>query len=109
MRHGGEQIVSVRIVSFFGVSVIRNGTAVSQEGSGLAIKLGPLTAGTTSGFDYDFLTDLSPVPEPTIIAFSTAGASLLVALRSRFRKVIVDSLGRFVLAEVFEMDCQYGK
>jgi PEP-CTERM motif len=29
---------------------------------------------------------LNPVPEPTTIAFSIAGAGLLVALRSRFKK-----------------------
>lgn len=78
--------MSGRVGSFFGVSgsLIRDGAAVSQEGSGLAINLGTLIAGATISFDYDFLRDESPVPEPTTIAFSIAGASLLVALCSRF-------------------------
>ena len=159
--------------SFFGVSgsLIRDGAAVSQEGSGFSINLGTLTAGTTISFDWNFLTNeiqpdahndfsyytltglsgvtvladtnspmldpttgagnpfaletgymtktititstgsyvlglgvsdatttdnpsgllidnlrISPVPEPTTIGFSIAGAALLVALRSRIKR-----------------------
>ena len=39
-----------------------------------------------SGLLVDNIQVTSPVPEPTTIAFSIAGASLLVALRSRFKK-----------------------
>src|SRR5207244_8740475 len=47
------------LATFFGVSgsLIRDGTAVSQEGSGFTISLGTLTAGTTITLGYDFLTD----------------------------------------------------
>jgi hypothetical protein len=169
-----DAVPNASLGTFFGVSssLIRDGAAVSQEGSGFTINLGTLTAGSTISFDYNFLTDeiqpgahndfsyytlnsstplkiiadtnsallhstsgagnpfaletgyqtltisitttatytlglgvsdatttdnpsgllvdniqiTSPVPEPTTIAFSIAGASLLVALRSRFKK-----------------------
>lgn len=167
-----DAVPNASLATFFNVSgtQIRDGAAVSQEGSGFTINLGTLTAGSTLSFDYDFLTNeiqpgahndfsyytlnssspvtliadtnsafLHPtsgagdpfaletgyhtltiniattgtytlglgvsdavttdnpsgllvdniqvvVPEPTTIAFSIAGASLLVALRSRFRK-----------------------
>jgi hypothetical protein len=172
-QSGSDAVANANLASFFGVSssLIRDGTAASQEGSGFTISLGSLTAGTTITLGYDFLTDeippgqhndfafytltgttgvhviadttsgllhpttdptnpfaletgyqtltininttgtyilglgvsdatttdnpsallidniqVSPVPEPTTIAFSIAGAALLVALRSRIRK-----------------------
>ncbi len=173
-QSGNNAVNNATLASFFGVSgsLIRDGAAVSVEGSGFSINLGTLTAGSTISLNYDFLTDefgaghhndfafftltgtsgvtviadtnsgllhptnasntvfgletgyqpltininttgsyvlglgvsdatttdnpsgllvdniqvTSPVPEPTTIAFSIAGASLLVALRSRFKK-----------------------
>jgi uncharacterized membrane protein YuzA (DUF378 family) len=169
-----DAVTNATLASFFGVSgtLIRDGAAVSQEGSGFSISLGTLTAGTQITFSYDFLTTefgdghhndfayytltglsgvsviadtnsgllhpttdgtnpfnletgyqtftinilstgtytlglgvsdatttdnpsallidniqvISPVPEPTTIAFSIAGASLLVALRRRIKR-----------------------
>lgn len=169
-----DAVPNSTLATFFGVSgsLIRDGVAVSQEGSGFSINLGTLTAGTTISFDWNFLTDeiapdqhndfsyytltgisgvtliadtnsgllhpttgagnpfaletgyqtatisititesyvlglgvsdattsdnpsgllvdnlqvISTVPEPTTIGFSIAGAALLVALRSRFKK-----------------------
>jgi hypothetical protein len=169
-----DAVPNATLATFFGVSgtLIRDGVAVSQEGSGFKISLGTLTAGSTVSFDYNFLTDeiqpgahndfsyytltgssgvtviadtnsaflhpttngsnpfaletgyqtlafnilttgtytlglgvsdatttdnpsgllvdniqVSPVPEPTTIAFSVAGAALLVALRKRIKRV----------------------
>ncbi|HWY41581.1 MAG TPA: hypothetical protein VNX27_12395 [Chthoniobacterales bacterium] len=45
-----------------------------------------VTKDVQSGLLVDNIQVTSPVPEPTTIAFSIAGASLLVALRSRFKK-----------------------
>jgi hypothetical protein len=169
-----DAVSNATLASFFGVSgsLIRDGAAVSQEGSGFNINLGTLTAGSTISLDWNFLTDevqpgahndfafytltglsgvtvisdtnnpmldptdasntvfslatgyhtlsisinttgsyvlglgvsdattsdtpsgllvdnirvVSPVPEPTTIAFSIAGAALLVALRSRIKR-----------------------
>ena len=173
-QSGSDAVDNATLATFFGVSgsLIRDGIAVSQEGSGFKMDLGMLTAGTVITLSYDFLTDevapnqhndfafytltgkagvtvisdtnsgllhpttdptnpfaletgyqtlvinitatgtytlglgvsdatttdnpsgllidniqvVSPVPEPTTIAFSVAGAALLVALRSRIRK-----------------------
>ena len=173
-QSGTNAVANATLATFFGVSgsLIRDGTAVSQEGSGFTISLGTLTAGTTITLGYDFLTDeiapgqhndfafytltgnsgvtvisdtnslllhpttdptnpfaletgyqtlvininvtgtytlglgvsdatttdnpsgllidniqvISPVPEPTTIGFSIAGAALLVALRKRIKK-----------------------
>jgi hypothetical protein len=172
-----DAVSNATLASFFGVSgsLIRDGAAVSQEGSGFSIDLGTLTAGSTISFDWNFLTNeiqpdahndfsyytltglsgvtviadtnsallhptsgagnpfaletgyqtgfqtltininttgsyvlglgvsdatttdnpsgllidnlqVSPVPEPTTIGFSIAGAALLVALRSRIKR-----------------------
>ena len=173
-QSGSNAVANSTLATFFGVSssLIRDGTATSQEVSGFTISLGMLTAGTTITLGYDFLTTevppgqhrdfgfytltgnsgvtviadafspllhpttdptnpfnletgyqtltininttgtytlglgvsdatttdnpsgllidniqvISPVPEPTTIAFSIAGAALLVALRRRIKK-----------------------
>ena len=58
-QSGTNAVTNATLGTFFGVSssLIRDGAAVSQEGSGFTINLGTLTAGTTVSFDYDFLTD----------------------------------------------------
>jgi hypothetical protein len=169
-----DAVDNATLATFFGVSssLIRDGAATSQEGSGFKLSLGVLTAGTTITLGYDFLTTefgtghhndfafytltgisgvtviadtnsgllhpttdgtnpfnletgyqtltininttgtytlglgvsdatttdnpsallidniqvVGPVPEPTTIAFSVAGAALLVALRRRIKK-----------------------
>jgi hypothetical protein len=173
-QSGTNAVPNATLGSFFNVSssLIRDGAAVSVEGSGFTINLGTLTAGSTLSFDYDFMTNetgtghhndfsyftlsfnggspggvnilsdsnstnhatnasntvfaletgyqtktisiaatgtyvlgigvsdatttdnasgilvdnIQVVPEPTTIAFSIAGASLLVALRRRFKR-----------------------
>src|ERR1700722_1919712 len=54
-----DAVPNASLGTFFGVSssLIRDGAAVSQEGSGFTINLGTLTAGSTISFDYNFLTD----------------------------------------------------
>jgi serine protease len=45
-----------------------------------------VTTDTSSGLLIDNIQVISPVPEPTTIAFSVAGAALLVALRRRIKR-----------------------
>jgi hypothetical protein len=53
-----DAVNNATLATFFGVSgtLIRDGAAVSQEGSGFSINLGTLTAGTQITLSYDFLT-----------------------------------------------------
>ena len=98
---GGNRFAQVSGSSF---SLMGNGPFIDHTGyqtfsldiSGLApgnynlgIGLEALSGGTNqhdSGVLIDNIQVLSPVPEPTTIAFGIAGAVLLVALRSRIRK-----------------------
>ena len=68
-----DAVANSSIDSFFGLASTqpRDGTAVSQEGSGFKINLGTLTAGETITFDYDFLTDeIQPGPTMTLLTTS---------------------------------------
>jgi hypothetical protein len=57
-QSGSDAVSNASLATFFGVtsSLIRDGAATSQEGSGFTISLGMLTAGTTITLGYDFLT-----------------------------------------------------
>jgi hypothetical protein len=62
------------------INIVTTGTYVL----GLGVSDG-VTTDTSSGLLIDNI-QVTPVPEPTTIAFSVAGASLLVALRKRIKK-----------------------
>ena len=72
-QSGSDAVSNASLATFFGVSssLIRDGIATSQEGSGFTISLGTLTAGTTITFNYDFLTDEIPPGQHNDFAFYT--------------------------------------
>ena len=58
-QSGNNAVTNANLGTFFNISssLIRDGAAVSQEGSGFKINLGTLTAGSSISFDFNFLTD----------------------------------------------------
>lgn len=77
-QSGADAVSNANLASFFGVtsSLIRDGAATSQEGSGFSINLGVLTAGSTIAFDYNFMTDeLSPGQHNDFAFYTLTGNS----------------------------------
>lgn len=72
--HTGYQTFSINI----------SGLAAGNYNLGLAVEA--LSGGSNQHDSGALIDNVQVVPEPTTIAFSIAGASLLVALRSRFKK-----------------------
>jgi hypothetical protein len=75
IEHTGYQTFSINI----------SGLTVGQTYN-LGIGVEALSGGSAQHDSGVLIDNVQVVPEPTTIAFSIAGASLLVALRSRFKK-----------------------
>ena len=95
-QNGSDAVNNATLATFFGVSgtLIRDGIAVSQEGSGFKMDLGMLTVGTVITLNYDFLTDEVPSGQNRDFAFYTlTGSSGVTVIADSFSPLLTPTTG----------------